>query len=107
MKLESYFKYFCFGFAGLILFIIYSDFMGGKTALSDYLGNIGLLLVCIEMGVLMTYEHLTAEVTLRNFFSIDKSLSLSPVGIFAHTLGKIGFVFLIIDFAISFAQIVI
>ncbi len=55
------------------------------------------------MGVLMTYEQLTAEVTLRNFFSKDKSLSLSPVGIFAHTLGKIGCILLIIDFVISFA----
>ncbi|WP_180002013.1 MULTISPECIES: hypothetical protein [unclassified Acinetobacter] len=103
MKMQSYFKYFCFGFSAFSLFQIYSDIVDGKTEISAYLGNIGLFLVCIEMGVLMTYEQLTAEVTLRNFFSKDKSLSLSPVGIFAHTLGKIGCILLIIDFVISFA----
>lgn len=102
MKLELYFKYFCFGFAGFTLFLIYSDLMDDKTAIEDYLGNIGLLLVCIEMGVLMSYEHLTAEVTLKKFFSKNKSLFLSPVGVFAHTLGKIGCVLLVIDLAISF-----
>lgn len=102
MKLESYFKYFSFGLAVFILFLIYADFVAGKTAITDYLGNIGLVLVSIEMGVLMTYEQLTAKVTLKNFFSTGKSLFLSPVGIFAHTLGKIGFVCLVIHFALSF-----
>lgn len=68
MTLESTFKYFCFVFAVFILWLIYADLAAGKTAFSDYLGNIGLFLICIEMAVLMTYEKLTAEVSLKNFF---------------------------------------
>ena len=68
MKLESSFKYFCFVFAAFILWLIYADLAAGKTAFSDYLGNIGLFLICIEMAVLMTHEKLTAEVSLKNFF---------------------------------------
>lgn len=101
MKLEFYFKYFCFILAGFILFLIYSDIRAGKTEFSHYLGNIGLLLVSVEMGVLMTYEQLTAKVTLRNLLSKNKTIFLSPVGIFAHTLGRIGFGLLVINFLIS------
>lgn len=68
MKIDFYFKYFCFGLAGASLFLIYSDLSVGKTAPLDYLSNIGLFLICIEMGVLMTSEQLTAEVTLKNSF---------------------------------------
>ncbi len=68
MKLESSFKYFCFVFAAFILWLIYADLAAGKTDFSDYLGNIGLFLICIEMAVLMTHEKLTAEVSLKNFF---------------------------------------
>jgi hypothetical protein len=53
------------------------------------------------MGVLMTYEQLTAKVTLRNLLSKNKTIFLSPVGIFAHTLGRIGFGLLVINFFIS------
>lgn len=101
MKLESYFKYFCFVLAGFTLFLIYLDMRAGKTEFSDYLGNIGLFLVSIEMGVLMTYEQLTAKVTLRNLLAKNRTISLSPVGICAHTLGRIGFVLLVINFFIS------
>lgn len=102
MKLESYFKYFCFGFSGLLLFIIYSDLIVDKTSFSEYLINIGLFLICIELGVLMTCERLTAKVTFKNFFSKDKSLLVSPVGLLAHILGKIGCILLVVYFAIKF-----
>ena len=102
MKLESSFKYFCFVFAAFILWLIYADLAAGKTAFSDYLGNIGLFLICIEMAVLMTHEKLTAKVTLKNSFSKDDVISLSPVGVFAHVLGKIGIGLLVIDFVMKF-----
>lgn len=102
MRLEIYFKYFCFGFAGLLLFSIYSDLTLGNVSFSDTLINIGLFLVCIELGVLMTYERLTAKVTLKNFFSKEQSLLVSPIGIFAHILGKIGCILLVIYFALKF-----
>jgi len=84
MKLEPYFKYFCFGFAGLTLFLINSDLAVGKIDIRDYLSNFGLLLIRIEIGVLMTHEQLTAEVTLKNLLSKDKSLFLLPVGMIAY-----------------------
>ena len=102
MKLESSFKYFCFVFAAFILWLIYADLAAGKTAFSDYLGNIGLFLICIEMAVLMTHEKLTAEVSLKNFFSKDDVVYLSPIGVFAHVLGKIGMGLLVIDFVMKF-----
>lgn len=102
MTLESTFKYFCFVFAVFILWLIYADLAAGKTAFSDYLGNIGLFLICIEMAVLMTYEKLTAEVSLKNFFSKDDAIFRSPVGVFAHVLGKIGIGLLVIDFVVKF-----
>lgn len=102
MKLESSFKYFCFVFAAFILWLIYADLAAGKTAFSDYLGNIGLFLICIEMAVLMTHEKLTAKVTLKNFFSKDDVIFLSPIGVFARVLGKIGIGLLVIDFVMKF-----
>lgn len=102
MKLESSFKYFCFVFAAFILFFIYSDLAAGKTVFSDYLDNIGLFLICIEMAVLMTHEKLTAKVTLKNFFSKGDVIFLSPIGVFAHVLGKIGIRLLVIDFVMKF-----
>ena len=102
MKLESTFKYFCFVFAAFILWLIYADLAAGKTAFSDYLGNIGLFLICIEMAVLMTHEKLTAEVSLKNFFSKGDATLLSPVGVFARVLGKIGVVLLAIDLVMKF-----
>ena len=101
MKIERYFKYFSFGLAGFTLFLIYSDLTAGKTSLRDYLSNIGLLLISIEMGVLMTHEKLTAEVTLKNLFS-KESLVVSTVGVLAYTLGKIGFSLLIINLIMGF-----
>lgn len=103
-KLEHYFKYFCFGFAGLIFFLTYSSFLTGKASVLDYLRNIGLIFICIEMGVLMTYERLTSKVTLKNFFTKSKSIQLSSVGVFAHILGKIGFIFLVISFLTGFFE---
>ena len=103
MKLERYFRYFCFGLAGLILFLSYGDLAEQQTTITDHLSYLGLFLICIEMGVLMTYEQLTAKVTLKNFFS-RQSLCLSPVGVFAHTLGQIGFLLLVINFVFGFVQ---
>lgn len=97
MKLESSFKYFCFVFAAFILWLIYADLAAGKTAFSDYLSNIGLFLICIEMAVLMTHEKLTAEVSLKNFFSKGDVTFLSPIGVFARVLGKIGIGLLVTD----------
>ena len=102
MKLESSFKYFCFVFAALILLLIYADLAAGEAAFSGYLGHIGLFLICIEMGVLMTHEKLTAEVSLKNFFSKDNAIFLSPIGVFAHVLGKIGIGLLVIDLVMKF-----
>ncbi len=102
MKLESSFKYFCFLFAALILLLIYSDLAAGATTFSGYLGHIGLFLICIEMGVLMTHEKLTAKVILKNFLSKDDAILLSPIGVFAHVLGKIGMGLLVIDLVMKF-----
>lgn len=103
-KLEHYFKYFCFGLAGLTFSLTYSSLLTSKAFLPDYLGNIGLILICIEMGVLMSYEQLTAKVTLKNFFTKSNSIQLSAIGIFAHILGKIGFLFLVVSFVIGFFE---
>lgn len=102
MKLEASFKYFCFVFAALILSLIYADLAAGETAFSGYLGHIGLFLICVEMGVLMTHEKLTAKVTLKNFLSKDDAILLSPIGVFAHALGKIGMGLLVIDLVMKF-----
>lgn len=101
MKLERGFKFFCFGLAGFILLLMYWDLVAGQTAIRDYLGHLGLFLVCIEMGVLMSYEQLSAKVTLKSFFS-KQSLRLSPIGMFAHRLGQVGCVLLMMNILFGF-----
>ena len=52
----------------------------------------------------MTYEQLSAKVTLRNFITSEQKIYLSPLGIFAHTLGQIGVFLLISGWLIKVVQ---
>lgn len=104
MKLEQYFKYFCLLFASIILINILHEILNQPFEWLWLLEQIGLFFSCVSMGVLMTYDQLSAKVTLRNFITSEQKISLSPVGIFAHTLGQIGVFLLISGWLIKVVQ---
>lgn len=89
MKIENCFKYFCFILASLSLFFIFMEIFSNNIDYISIIGFVGLFLVCIELGVIMNYEKLTAKVTFKNLFKFENTY-LSPIGTFAHTLGQIG-----------------
>ena len=77
----------------------------GDTQIYGYLTKIGLLLMTIEYGVLMTFDRLSQKVTLKSLI-IDKpeKIEVTGVGVFAVVLGKIGLGMLIIGFFMSFIK---
>ena len=107
MNVERYFKLFCFGLAALQLFLIYYDLSIGKAQAQDYLINVGVILMCIEMGILMTHEQLSAKVSFQSIFLLPKDedgqdIVLSSIGVWATSLGKVGFSLWILGLILSF-----
>ena len=94
-KLEARFKIFCFIVAVIQLLLIFSTLVKGSPELTELSTMLGLFLTSVSMGVLMSYEELSAQVSLKSFFE-KQEMILSPVGIVALILGRIGTIFLII-----------
>ena len=105
MKLERYFKYFCFAIATFLLFTIYLSISAGDTQVDRYLTKIGLLFISIEYGVLMTSDELKKKVTLKSLIVPEhEKIEVTGIGVFAYVLGKIGFIFIVIGFVMSFIK---
>ena len=99
-KLEARFKVFCFVVAVLQLILIFLSLVKGIPDLTELFTLLGLFLTSISMGVLMSYEDLSAQVSLNSFFK-KQEMILSPVGMVALILGRVGTIFLIIPILVS------
>lgn len=91
--------------AAFLLFTIYSSISSGDIEVDGYLTKIGLLLIAIEYGVLMTTDQLKKKVTLKSLIVPEpEKIEVTGIGVFAHVLGRIGFFFLVIGFVMSFIK---
>ena len=99
-KLESRFKIFCFIVAAIHLILILFSLINGIPDLTELFTLIGLFFTSVSMGVLMSYEDLSAQVSFKSLFE-KQTLLLSPIGFFALMLGRIGTIFLIIPVLVS------
>ncbi|KAB1854552.1 hypothetical protein F4W09_10680 [Acinetobacter tandoii] len=99
---EKYFKYISFLLAFISLaFAFQLVFLKNELDIVSIISLIGLFLIFIELGVLMTYENLNMKVTLNNIFKLEINY-LSPIGVFAHVLGRIGFFLIILSIILDF-----
>lgn len=104
--LEKKFKYICFALAVLALFSVGHSLYQPQLDVMDLLSALSLFFISIELAVLMTYEQLSAKLSFKSLFQLQ-AVSLSPIGVLALTLGKIGMFLMFLSITYDVYQLLI
>ena len=101
MKLISVIKTMCFISAGLYVLGLTQDIYLDDIDTLELLGNLGIILVLIEIGIVLYQDQETHKFSFKTLFAKD-TLSLSPTEQIANLLGRIGMVMIMLSFIYNF-----
>ena len=96
MKLISIIKILCFAIAAIYLFGLIQDAYRNVLEPVNALGNIGMILVLIEMGTILDQDHETHKLTYKTLF-FSQVIELSFVDKITLIMGRLGMMFIILS----------
>lgn len=96
MKLISIIKILCFAIASIYLFGLIQDAYRNVLEPLNALGNIGMILVLIEMGTVLNQDHETHKLTYKTLF-FSQVIELSFIDKIALVLGRLGMMMIVLS----------